>query len=137
MILMDTHVLVWLLDGDRRLHPNAVDALQLSLQQQRLFVSAASYGELALLESSGAIDFGVSLDIWRARRMESGIREIPVNGETFMLSERLVDTGAPPDPYDRRIMAAAIVRGMQLATADQAILSWEGPLDRLDVTTRR
>lgn len=77
MILMDTHVLVWLLDGDRRLHPDAVDAMQFSLQQQRLFVSAASYGELALLESSGAIDFGVGLDIWRVRRMESGIKEIP------------------------------------------------------------
>ena len=137
MILMDTHVLVWLLDGDPRLHPNAVDAMQFSLQQQRLFVSAATYGELALLEVSGAIDFGVGLDIWRARRMESGIKEIPVNGEMFMLSERLVEMGAPPDPYDRRIMAAAIVRGMQLATADQAILNWDGQLDRLDITARR
>ena len=136
MILMDTHVLVWLLDGDRRLHPNAVDAMQFSLQQQRLFVSAATYGELALLESSGAIDFGVGLDIWRTRRMESGIREISVNGEMFMLSERLVEMDAPPDPYDRRIMAAAMVRGMQLATADQAILRWDGHLDRLDVTVR-
>ena len=137
MILMDTHVLVWLLDGDQRLHPNAVDAMQFSLQQQRLFVSAATYGELALLEESGAIDFGVGLDIWRVRRMESGIREIPVNGEMFMLSERLLEMGAPPDPYDRRIMAAAIVRGMQLATADQPILSWDGHLDRLEVTARR
>ena len=137
MILMDTHVLVWLLDGDRRLHPNAVDAIQHSLQRQRLYVCAATFGELALLETSGAIDFGVDLKVWRSRRIESGIRETPVNGEMFMLSEQLAEIGAPSDPYDRRIMAAAMVGRMQLATADQAILGWKGPLDRLDVTARR
>ena len=136
MLLMDTHVLIWLVEDDKRLHINASDEIQRSVEQQRLFVSAATYGELALLTTSGAIDVGTDLHVWRNRRLDNGIREIPLDSEMFILSERLIEQGGPPDPYDRRIMATAMVNRLQLATADARILAWDGPLDRLDVTTR-
>ncbi len=137
MFLMDTHVLIWMYQGNQRMHPNARDEMQRSLERQSLFVSSASYGELALLISNGALDLGADLYAWRARRLENGIREIPLDSEMFIMSEQLIGQGAPPDPYDRRIMATAMVNRLQLATADTRILTWDGPLDRLDVTTRK
>ena len=134
MLLIDTHVLLWLLAGDERLHTNARDLIQDELRRRRLFVSSASYWELALLVRLGRIDLGCDLRVWRARRIEAGIREIPLDSETLILAEDLQQQGAPSDLADRLIMAGALSRRAQLATADHEILTWNGPLDRIDVT---
>ena len=135
MLLVDTHVLLWLLTGDERLHANARDLIQDELRRQRLFVSSASYWELALLVRLGRIDLGCDLRIWRARRIEAGINEIPLDSETLIGAEDLHQQGAPNDLADRLIMAGALSRRGQLATADRQILAWDGPLERIDVRT--
>jgi PIN domain nuclease of toxin-antitoxin system len=38
----------------------------------------------------------------------------------------------PSDPFDRLIVATALVQQAILLTADQAILSWSGPVKRQD-----
>ena len=133
MLLVDTHVLLWLLTGDERLHANARDLIQDELRRRRLFVSSASYWELALLVRLGRIDLGCDLRIWRARRIEAGINEIPLDSETLIGAEDLHQQGAPNDLADRLIMAGALSRRGQLATADRQILAWDGPLERIDV----
>ena len=135
MLLVDTHVLLWLLTGDERLHANARDLIQDELRRRRLFVSSASYWELALLVRLGRIDLGCDLRIWRARRIEAGINEIPLDSETLIGAEDLHQQGAPNDLADRLIMAGALSRRGQLATADRQILAWDGPLERIDVRT--
>ncbi|MCY4101662.1 MAG: type II toxin-antitoxin system VapC family toxin [bacterium] len=133
MLLIDTHVLLWLLAGDARLHANACDLIQDELRRQRLFVSSASYWELARLVQLGRIDLGCDLRIWRARRSDAGIGEIPLDSETLILAEDLRREGAPNDLADRLIMAGTISRRGRLATADRQILAWDGTLERVDV----
>ena len=135
MLLLDTHVLLWVLAGDERLHPNARDLIHDELVRRRLFVSSATYWELAQLVRLGRIDLGRDLRVWRARRSDAGIGEIPLDSETLILAEDLRGQGAPNDLADRLIMAGAISRRGRLATADREILSWDGSLDRVDVRT--
>lgn len=133
MLLLDTHVLLWVLTGDERLHPNARDLIQDELRRRRLFVSSATYWELAQLVRLGRIDLGCDLRVWRARRGDAGIGEIPLDPETLILAEDLRTQGAPNDLVDRLIMAGAISRRGRLATADREVLNWDGPLERVDV----
>ena len=133
MLLIDTHVLLWVLTGDERLGANARDLIQDELRRRRLFVSSASYWELAQLVQLGRIDLGSDLRVWRARRIDAGIGEIPLDSETLILAEDLRRQDAPNDLADRLIMAGAISRRGRLATADREILAWEGPLERIDV----
>ena len=133
MLLIDTHVLLWVLSGDERVHANARNLIQDELRRRRLFVSSATYWELALLVRLGRIDLGCDLRVWRARRIDAGIREIPLDSETLILAEDLRQQGAPSDLAHRLIMAGALSRRGQLATADREILAWDGPLDRIDV----
>ena len=133
MLLLDTHVLLWLLAGDTRLHANARDLMQDELRRRRLYVSSASYWELARLVQLGRIDLGCDLRVWRARRVDSGIGEIPLDSETLILAEDLRRQGAPNDLADRLIMASTISRRGRLATADRQILAWDGNVERLDV----
>lgn len=133
MLLIDTHVLLWVLAGDDRLHPNALDLIQDEIRYGRLFVSHVTYWELAQLVRLGRIDVGLDLRIWRARRIDSGVREVPLNAETLILAEELRTQGAPKDLADRLLMASAISCRGRLATADSEILEWNGSLERVDV----
>ena len=133
MLLLDTHVLLWVLAGDARLHAGARDLIQDELRRRRLFVSAATYWELAMLVRLGRIDLGCELRVWRARRSDAGIGDIPLDSDTLILAEDLREQAAPNDLADRLIMAAAISRRGRLATADREILAWGGTLERVDV----
>ena len=133
MLLLDTHVLLWVLSGDERVHSNARELIQDELRRRRLFLSAATYWELALLVRLGRIDLGGDLRVWRARRIDAGIGEIPLDSETLILAEDLRQQGAPSDLADRLIMAGTLSRRGRLATADREILAWDGSLDRIDV----
>lgn len=133
MLLIDTHVLLWLLAGDARLHPSARELIEDERRRRRLFVSSASYWELARLVQLDRIDLGCDLRVWRARRSDAGLSEIPLDTETLILAEDLRQQGAPNDLADRLIMAGALSRRARLATADREILGWDGSLERVDV----
>jgi PIN domain nuclease of toxin-antitoxin system len=62
--------------------------------------------------------------------LEIGIVEIPVSGNIGILATELEDF--PPDPADRIIAATATSQGATLLTADERLLSWQGPLKRHD-----
>jgi len=135
VLLLDTHVLLWVLTGDERLHASARDLIEDERRRRHLFVSSVTYWELAQLVRLGRIDLGCELRVWRARRIDAGIGEIPLDSEALILAEDLRGQGAPNDLADRLIMAGAISRRGRLATADREILDWDGPLERVDVRT--
>ena len=67
---------------------------------------------------------------WRTEVLAKGIRELPVTGEIAIKAETLADFH--PDPADRLIVATAMQHGLTLITADEAILTWPGGLERQD-----
>ena len=128
MILLDTHVVLWLRTGDERLGPLARREIDRAWQSGELAVSSISFWEVAMLKSKRRISFQENLEQWRRVQLEQGMVEIPVDGKIGLRATGLTDFH--PDPADRLIVATAL-EGHRLVTADKHILDWSGELDRL------
>ena len=131
MILLDTHVLVWLLSDDRRIGKQAREAIDSSWARGEAAVSAITFWEVAMLQSKGRLSLLADIGAWRASLFEEGLIEIAVDGEVGIRAGLLQDLR--DDPADRLIVATAL-EGHQLVTADQQLLEWPGRLSRLRAT---
>jgi PIN domain nuclease of toxin-antitoxin system len=129
MILLDTHILIWLDQGNSLLGQQAREAIDNALQNQRLTVSAITFWEVSMLQRKGRIQLPEPQG-WRRALLGMGLIEIPVDGKLGIYSNDLADFH--PDPADRFIVASAIQYNATLVTADQRILDWGGSLLRLD-----
>ncbi len=129
-MVLDTHVVLWLRLGETRLGMDTRAAIDRAWQRGEICVSAVSFWEVALLKDKGRIRFPEDVGLWRREQLEQGVIEIPVDGEIGIRAAVLADF--PRDPADRIIVATALVGSHQLVTADQRILDWPGPLNRLD-----
>jgi PIN domain nuclease of toxin-antitoxin system len=130
VILLDTHVLLWLDRDDAQLGGQARQAIRKAWERGQVAVSVISFWEVAMLERRGRIHLGLPPERWRADWLEAGLLELPLEGGIAL---QAVELGAfHADPADRFIAASAIWHRATLLTADQAILNWSGSLDRLD-----
>lgn len=134
MILLDTHVLLWLRLDRPQIGRRARDILDRAWPAGEAAVSTWTFWEIAMLVAKGRL--GVSIDVlrWRAELVSSGLIEVPVSGEIAVRAPLLPDMHA--DPADRVIAATAItLPDCRLLTADERLLDWPGQLDRLDART--
>lgn len=131
MILLDTHVLLWQEQGDRRLGPQARRTIAQALDAGQAAVSAISFWEVGMRMQKGQLTLRFDLDVWRRDLLDQGLLEIPVNGRVAVRAGLLPDLHG--DPADCLIVATAL-EGHQLITADERILAWPGRVDRLRAT---
>lgn len=131
MILLDTHVVLWLEMGDRRLGPQTRRTVEKALQESMVAVSAISFWEVGMRAQNGQLDLGFDLHVWRHNLLDGGLTELSVDGDIAVRAGLLSDMHG--DPADRIIVATAL-EGHQLVTADRRILDWSGHLSRLDAT---
>jgi PIN domain nuclease of toxin-antitoxin system len=130
MILLDTHVLVWLDTDDRRLGPKTRSLIEQHWSGGKVAVSAISFWEVGRLSGRGRIALASSPRDWRARWIEAGLTELALEGAVAIRSLDLDDLS--DDPADRFIAATALIHGASLVTADQRILDWRHTLSRQD-----
>lgn len=114
-LLLDTHVLMWWTEGSPKLGSRARDFLE--DDESRLFVSAASWWEIAIKKSIGRLQF----DFVRTRealdRREVAILAITMShAETAAALKRL-----HRDPFDHMLVAQAIDEGLVLLTRDASL----------------
>lgn len=134
MILLDTHVLLWLRLDRPQLGQRTRDILDRAWPAGEAAVSTWTFWELAMLVTKGRL--GVNIDVlrWRTELLADGLIEVPVSGEIATRAPLLPDMHG--DPADRVIAATALtVPGCRLLTADERLLNWPGRLDRLDART--
>ena len=108
MILLDTHALVWLLSGNKRVRKLP--------SRERLFVSPVSLLELRLLEEIGRFA------IEGSARLDDDPRFAVDNPSSAALFEAAVPLPWTRDPFDRLVVGHAHLRSWRLATADTRIL---------------
>lgn len=122
--LLDTHALVWLLEGNERLGPESRALVNASAQADGLYVSAITPWEIAMLVSKGRLSFAQEIGEWlKAALLLPGIRMVPLSVEISVASTQLPgDFHA--DPADRIIVATARHLGATLVTEDKLILSY-------------
>ena len=122
-LLLDTHALLWWLDGDRRLSRRAKVAL--TDEDNQIFVSAASAWELAtkarLGKLPGALDVATDVAGCLSRQ---GFLDLPITVQHAQRAGGLKI--AHRDPFDRMLIA-------QSQMEDLPIVSNEVEFDRFGV----
>ena len=120
MILVDTHIVVWLALDQTRLSKNARTAIDDARQGgDGLAISDITLLELATLSSKGRIRLDISLESF-LREIEARFIILPISSRACVRALGLPAT-YPKDPADRIIGATALVEGLSLLTADRAI----------------
>ena len=127
MIVIDTHVWIWMVEGDRtRLGAGAVGALERASRRGHLLVTAISVWEVAMLEAKGRIALATPVDDWVAAALRApGVRLLDLTPAISVDSARLPGV-SPADPADRLLVASARSAGARLATCDARILGYAG-----------
>ncbi len=121
MILLDTHVVLWVAQVPELLSMNAEEAIRTERQRDGIGISDKTLWELAMLVSRGRVGVKTSLlDFLRA--VEQNFTIFPVTAE---IADRAVSLSAQysKDPADRVIGATALVHGLKLVTKDERIRS--------------
>ena len=125
--LLDTHILLWLLTGDKRLAP-AVRTALLELENM-LYLSAVSVWEINVKYRLGKLTLPESPEILIAKiKAEHNILELPFDEADALQLAALPDLHR--DPFDRMLMCQAIRYDLTLVTADEMILAY--PIQVLD-----
>lgn len=123
MILLDTHVLVWLDEGGPRLGKSALQRIDAEFGAGKLAVSAISFWEISMLIQKGRLEMRLEMDVWRKELIKNGLYEIPLDGAIAIRAGGLQEFHG--DPADRLIVATALQTSSILMTADQKILAWK------------
>ncbi len=123
-LLLDTHVLLWALEGNPRLGAEArrmvVDG------RNRVYVSAVSVWEIAIKRSLGKITVP---DTLLKTITSSGFSALPITLEHADAVSHLPLWHQ--DPFDRLLIAQAQQEQMTLVTHDAAMLRYEVSLMRI------
>ncbi len=120
MILLDTHVVVWLALDQTHLSKNARAAINDARENgDGLAISDITLLELATLSNKGRIRLEISLESF-LEEIEARFIILPISGRACARALALPAT-YPKDPADRIIGATALVEGMSLLTADREI----------------
>lgn len=130
LILLDTHVLVWLTQGSSEIGTDAQEAANQALAREQLAISGITFWEIAMLHRKQRLRIMQPLGAFRRDVLDMGVVEIPVNGEIGIEAATLKEMHS--DPADRIIVATASLSRSTLLTADQRILQWTGPLRSID-----
>ena len=116
-LLLDTHAFLWWLGNDSQLGPKAREAI--SDERNDVLVSAVTGWEISIKRSVGKLSAPDNLD---ALLEDEGFLSLPI---TFYHGEQA--GSLPPhhkDPFDRMLVAQALVEKVPLVTRDAALASY-------------
>jgi PIN domain nuclease of toxin-antitoxin system len=122
-LLLDTHIV---LRAARGVDLGAGLRRLLEDPANRLVFSAASIWEIAINSGLGRPDFDVPSGVFRRGLLEAGYEELPVTGAHAAALQGL--PALHRDPFDRILVAQAMVESLTLLTADRTILAYPGPI---------
>jgi PIN domain nuclease of toxin-antitoxin system len=118
VIVLDTHVLLWLLLEPQRLSSAAAAAIRKSVRTGGLAIASITLWELAMMIALGRITPRGTPEAWVTEVVErSGVVVKDVTPAVATLATQFPHD-FPADPADRLIAATARAEGMSLVTRD-------------------
>ena len=121
LILLDTHIVLWLAFDATRLSKKAKTTVDAERQSgEGVAISDITLLELAMLARKKRILLDLGLGSFLSE-VERRFVVLPMNGPICVRAFALPST-YPKDPADRVIAATALVQGLSLVTADREIL---------------
>ncbi|MEQ8167766.1 MAG: type II toxin-antitoxin system VapC family toxin [Candidatus Eremiobacterota bacterium] len=125
LLLLDTHVWIWLLNGDNQLKgTKTLFYINQAAKEARLRVSSISVWETGMLEAKGRIRFSVDCLDWVNQALSApGISLVPLTPGIAIASTRLPGE-FHGDPADRIIVSTARKLSACLVSKDSKILAY-------------
>ena len=126
-LLIDTHLLLWAAGQPEKLSPMARSMME--GVQNTLVFSAASIWEVAIKQGLGRVDFRADARLLRRGLLDNGYSELAVTSAHAVALDSL-----PPlhkDPFDRILVAQAMVEGIVLLTADARVAQYPGAVQQV------
>ena len=112
-LLLDSHILLWGLSDDRRLHRTAREIIV--SPNNEIFVSAASIWEISIKASLGRIE--IELDDLEKAIADANFQSLPITFPHAATAGRL--PGVHKDPFDRMLVAQATIEELRIVTHDR------------------
>lgn len=126
-LLLDTHLLLWtVIQPDRIAIPVR---RKIEDPTNDLHFSVVSIWEVAIKRSLGRADFTVDSQVLRRSLLDSRYEEVTVDGTHAVAVEAL--PLLHKDPFDRLLVAQAMVEGIVLLTSDARLARYPGPIQKV------
>ncbi len=126
-LLLDTHILIWTASGSERLSSEARRLL--NERDNEVFFSPISFWEIAIKRGLGRPDFMFDGHLLRDSLLETGFQEI------MLTTDHALGVASLPllhkDPFDRLLIAQAIIEGVTLLTSDALVAQYPGSVRRV------
>ncbi len=119
-LLLDTQVLLWASADPQRL-PEAARAL-LTAPENLLHFSPANLWDVVIKNGLGRDDFQVDAHALRRGLLDNGYRELCIDGGHALMVQNL--PAIHKDPFDRMLIAQAMVEGLTLVTSDGLVVRY-------------
>jgi PIN domain nuclease of toxin-antitoxin system len=121
VILLDTHVLVWLTVEPGKLSKQARSAIRRAARAGGIAISAITLWELAWLATHGRLETIGTVEAY-VEEVTSRVAVRPITVKVAVLANQL-PADYSSDPCDRLIGATALAEGIALVTKDVRIRS--------------
>jgi PIN domain nuclease of toxin-antitoxin system len=125
MLLLDTHIWLWLMNGDDRIKKSGfIPVIHRAVKASALKISSISLWETAMLSARGKITLAEGALLWIRKALAApGITVCPLTPEIAVESTQLPGKFRG-DPADMIIVASARVLNATLVTFDKQILAY-------------
>jgi PIN domain nuclease of toxin-antitoxin system len=125
--LLDTHFVMWIPIEDRRIGRAALRILN---DPGNTFVfSAVNLWEIAIKRALKGAAFAYDPRAIRKHMLANGYVELPIEGSHAVAVDAL--PLIHNDPFDRLLIAQAVVEGITFLTRDRTIGRYPGPIRRI------
>jgi PIN domain nuclease of toxin-antitoxin system len=122
--LLDTHALIWFINGDQELSEKA--RITIERDGQNNFVSVASLWEIAIKVSLAKLELSAPFSAIKTQLDQNGFQLLPISFEDTLLIASL--PFHQRDPFDRILVAQALNSKMTIVTKDSSFRSYDVPL---------
>ncbi|MGL5080104.1 MAG: type II toxin-antitoxin system VapC family toxin [Microcoleaceae cyanobacterium] len=121
-LLLDTHIFIWLIDGNQNLSQTARQAIE--DESNRLYLSIASLWEITIKTSLGKLELGIPLEqIATNFILPSGIEVLPIHLPHLFVLQTLPFHHR--DPFDRLLISQAKSESLTLVSEDSLFEQYE------------
>jgi PIN domain nuclease of toxin-antitoxin system len=125
--IVDTHLVLWLPIDDPRIRQEARSIL--SDPANEFVFSVVSIWEIAIKKRLGRPDFPHDPREIRRLLIRNGYEELAIESRHAVMVDSI--PLIHKDPFDRILIAQALVEGITLLTADPVIASYPGPIRKV------